>query len=112
MHEFSIIQSIIDIAIDSARVNKAVTISAVEVDVGQASGGIPEALEFAWESARKGTLLENADLVINPVPIKVTCRSCNHKYQPDDIFEACPYCGDINPELISGRELRVAAIIT
>jgi hydrogenase nickel incorporation protein HypA/HybF len=112
MHEFSVIQSIIDIATDSARLNHAVTISAVEVEVGQASGIVTEALEFAWESARKGTLLENADLVINSVPVRVLCRSCNHKYQPVDIFEACPSCGDINPEIISGRELRVTAIVT
>jgi hydrogenase nickel incorporation protein HypA/HybF len=112
MHEFSVIQSIIDIAINSARVNHADTISAVELEVGQASGVVVEALEFAWESARKGTLLENADLVIHYVPLQILCRSCNRTYQPGDLFEVCPSCGEVNPEIISGKELRVTAIVT
>ena len=112
MHEFSIVQSIIEIAINSARLNHADTISAVEVEVGQASGVVAEALEFAWESARKDTLLQNASLVIRHIPVLVLCRSCLNKYQPGDILDVCPVCGEVNPEILSGKELRVNAIVT
>jgi hydrogenase nickel incorporation protein HypA/HybF len=112
MHEFSIVQSIVDIALESAALNNIEYISAVEVEVGQASGVMPEAMEFAWEAAIAGTLLSKALLKIKQIPLKVKCGICRHQYQPEDIYDACPHCGEINPEILSGKELKVVAIET
>jgi hydrogenase nickel incorporation protein HypA/HybF len=112
MHEFSIVQNIVDIALESAANHHLNTISAVEVEVGKASGVIREAMEFAWEAAIKGTLLNKAELKIREVPLLVRCTICQRRYQPDDLYEACPGCGEISPEIISGQELKVTAIET
>jgi hydrogenase nickel incorporation protein HypA/HybF len=112
MHEFSIVQSIVEIALDSASRHGIKKISSVEVEVGEASGVVKEAMEFAWEAAGKGTILDGASLVIIPVPLRVICGICRSQYLPADIYEACPKCGEINPEIISGKELRVIAIET
>jgi hydrogenase nickel incorporation protein HypA/HybF len=110
MHEFSIIQSIVEIAVASATQNGADHVSTVEVEVGQASGVVNEALEFAWEAAKKGTLLDKAVLVIKHIPLRASCRNCHTDYQPNEIYDPCPTCGEINPEIITGKELRVVAI--
>lgn len=110
MHEFSIVQHIVEIAVESARTNGAERIHAVEVEVGQASGVVKEAMEFAWEAAGKGTLLEGATLVITTVPLRVACRNCRTAYQPADLFDVCPCCGKVSPEIVTGNELRVVAI--
>lgn len=110
MHEFSIIQSIVSIAVESASQHQADHVVSVEVEVGQASGVVTEALEFAWEAARKGTVLENASLVITHIPLRVACRNCHTPYQPAEIYDPCPGCGDISPEIITGKELKVVAI--
>ncbi|HJZ39871.1 MAG TPA: hydrogenase maturation nickel metallochaperone HypA [Bacteroidales bacterium] len=110
MHEFSIIQSIVAIAAESASQHHAEHVSVVEIEVGQAAGVVTEALEFAWEAARKGTVLDNASLVIKHIPLRVACGNCHIPYQPVEIYDPCPGCGDINPEIISGKELRVVAI--
>jgi hydrogenase nickel incorporation protein HypA/HybF len=112
MHEFSIIQNIIDIVKDSASAHGITKVSAVEVEVGQASGVIREAMEFAWEAATNGTLLGHAELKIKEIPLLVRCGICSRKYSPCEIYEACPGCGEINPEIITGRELRVVCIET
>jgi hydrogenase nickel incorporation protein HypA/HybF len=112
MHEFSIVQSIVEIALDSARAHNVVRISAVEVEVGMASGVMREAMEFAWEAAKKGTILEDALLNIKLIPIKAVCRKCRTIYQSGEFFDPCPECGDFNPEIIEGKELRVVAIET
>jgi hydrogenase nickel incorporation protein HypA/HybF len=110
MHEFSIVQRIVEIALEAAAKNQAENVICVEVEVGQASGTVPEAMEFAWESARKDTLLEQASLVIRLIPLVIRCRSCGLQHTPENIYESCPHCGAISPEIISGKELRVTSI--
>lgn len=110
MHEFSIVTNIIDIAIVSADQNGIKNVSCVEIDVGKASGIEPSAMEFAWESARKDTILEKARLVMNFIPLCLQCRTCSMQYEPDEMYEPCPACGDFNTSIITGKELRVVAI--
>lgn len=112
MHEFSIIQNIIDIVSDTARANNVIHVHSVEVEVGKGSGVVREAMEFAWESAVKDTLLKGALLKIIDKPLSVKCKVCETTYEPCDIYESCPGCGDINPLILSGNELRVLAINT
>ena len=112
MHEFSIVQNIINIVMESAKAHQVKHVQAVEVEVGKASGVVREAMDFAWEAASKGTLLERTVLKIKEIPLVVKCTVCNHQYQPCDIYENCPGCGEISPEIITGKELRVVAIET
>jgi hydrogenase nickel incorporation protein HypA/HybF len=112
MHEFSLIQGILEIAADSARLHHIEHVKSVEVEVGQASGVVREALEFAWNAAKKDTALSETALVIIPIPVRAVCRSCQAHYEPVEMFDLCPGCGDVNPEIITGKELRVVAIET
>jgi hydrogenase nickel incorporation protein HypA/HybF len=112
MHEFSIAQNIVEIALEAAQTGNAGTVSCVDVEVGQVSGVVPEALDFAWESARKDTLLRNASLAITVIPLRVKCRVCGLQHNPEDWYGPCPACGAINYEILSGKELRVTAIHT
>jgi hydrogenase nickel incorporation protein HypA/HybF len=112
MHEFSVVQSIVDIALESANRHHIEHVSSVEVEVGSASGVLPEAMEFAWEAAIKDTLLCNALLKIKQIPLTVKCNNCQLQYQPEEIYAVCPQCGEFNPEIITGKELKVVAIET
>lgn len=112
MHEFSVAQNIVDIALQSAKEHQVDCITSVEVEIGQAAGVVVEALEFAWDSATKDTMLQHTVLVIKPVPLVAVCRNCRLQYNPQEPFELCPQCGSMNPEIVKGRELRVSAIVT
>ena len=111
MHEFSVAQSIVDIALKACNENQAKDVKIVEVEIGQASGVEIEALEFAWVSVVKDTPLENAGLEILKIPLKVSCRNCKHIYSPEDIYVLCPRCSQIDPDIIRGKELKVVAIV-
>jgi hydrogenase nickel incorporation protein HypA/HybF len=110
MHEFSIVNNIVDIALVSADQNGLKSVSSVEIEVGKASGIEPSAMEFAWESARKNTILENARLVMHFIPLSLQCRACSLRYEPEEMYSPCPGCGEINATIITGKELRVVAI--
>jgi len=112
MHEFSIVQNIVEIAIETASQNHVKSVRSVEVEIGQASGIVADAMDFAWESLIKDTPLRQASLVIKIIPLVVKCVECGLQYSPQEIYEPCRLCGALNPEILSGKELRVTAIQT
>ena len=111
MHEFSIAMNIVDIATENAIREKATKVLEIEIEVGIFSGVVVDALEFAMESAVKGTLLENAVFKIIEVKGKARCTNCLHEYETDELLKACPKCKTVAPGIIQGRELRVKSLI-
>lgn len=110
MHELSITMNIIEIAEENARKANASAIYEIELDIGKQSGIVREALEFAIESAKKGTMLENAKWVINEIPAMAKCTECGVEFEPDDLFTPCPACGNPFSDIFQGKELRVKSL--
>ncbi len=111
MHEFSLSLNIIDIATEYAIRENAVEVREVEIEVGELSGVVREALEFALESAVKGTLLENAECHIKIIKGKVRCNQCHFEFETDNLYAECPECHSYTFEILEGKELRVASIV-
>ncbi len=64
MHELSIAYSVVEIATQSAVEAGAVRVRSVQVRLGALSGVVRGALEFSYEIACAGTLLEGSTLVV------------------------------------------------
>jgi hydrogenase nickel incorporation protein HypA/HybF len=111
MHEFSIAMDIVDLATASAREAEANVVREVEIEIGQLSGVVKEALEFSLEAAVKGTMLESARMNLVFIAGRARCPRCNHEYDTDTLFGPCPECGAFAPDIIRGRELRVKSLI-
>ena len=110
MHELSIAQDIIDIAEATARRQDGASIQTIKLRLGQFTTIVPEALEFAFEVARRGTLAETAKLEIETVPMITRCVSCGVVTNPvRQICLRCPTCG-LPIEIISGEELELEYI--
>ncbi len=86
MHEVSMMQNTLDIAIDRARQNEATKIERLTLNIGELSGVIPEALEFAFEVLIAGTMAKNAVLEINIIPVTCYCQRCDRNFQPQDFI--------------------------
>jgi len=112
MHEFSIIQHIVGIVLETATNHNVEHVTRVEVEVGKASGVMREAMDVAWQAATMDTVLSEAALEIIEIPILAECRSCKHLYDPAEIFEPCPVCSETSPIILTGQELRVIALET
>jgi hydrogenase nickel incorporation protein HypA/HybF len=110
MHEAGIAASILDIAEREARQRQASAIAVVKIRVGEFSGVVAEALEFAFEALKPGTLAENATLMIERIPVRAWCGACQQEVQPAaDLVFWCPQCN--NPLTITaGQELDVEYI--
>ena len=107
MHELSIAQSIVDIAVRHARGRR---VSRVEVAVGHLRQVVPSALEFAFGLVADGTPVEGAELVLNVVPVTVRCRTCGEESVLDDFPLLCRACHSADVAVIAGEELLVESL--
>jgi hydrogenase nickel incorporation protein HypA/HybF len=107
MHEISIAESILEIAEAKARDANARSIQVIALRLGEFTTIVREALEFAFEIARRGTLAENARLQIEIVPVIVRCVVCNADAPVvKSICLFCSRCG-FPLKIISGEELQI-----
>ena len=111
MHELSIAYSVVEIATQSAVEAGAVRVRSVQVRLGALSGVVRGALEFSYEIACAGTLLEGSRLVVNELPAKVYCAVCEREVElPSTQYFCCPVCDTPSGDLRQGREMDIEAI--
>ena len=110
MHELSIAFNIVEIAKESVEKSNANTVTEIELEVGELSGVVYDALEFALEEAVKNSILENAKRIVHKVKAVAKCESCSHEFDANDIFTPCPKCKSMQNDIIQGKELKVKSI--
>ena len=107
MHEVAIIRRVLEIAESEARREEASRITLIKVRIGEFRGVVAEALEFAFDVLRQGTMAEAARLEVETVPLRLSCAGCGeYGSPPGDLNLFCPGCG-MEVDVISGRELEV-----
>ena len=110
MHELSIALSILDVVEEEAE-RQGGRVAAIHLKLGPLSGVVREALLSAFDLAREGTSLAEADLIVEVVPIAAFCPACAVEVAPPSAQElCCPSCGAPTPEVRRGRELEVVAL--
>ena len=77
MHELSLTQSIVELAVEHAQREKAVAIRSITVAVGALSGVVADAVEFAFDVCSKGTMAEGARLEIRHIAGRGRCLECH-----------------------------------
>jgi hydrogenase nickel incorporation protein HypA/HybF len=110
MHELSLMQSALDIAVEHAEKTNAERIVSLTLRIGAMSGVVPDALEFAFDVLKADTVAHDARLVIDTVPIVCRCARCDRDFEASDIIFACPTCGKRSADVRSGREMELASM--
>ncbi len=110
MHELSIVMGIIDIAEEQAKKAGVKEFDSIELEIGTLSGIVTEALDFAWQSAVGGTVLEKAERKIISIKAVSRCIDCGNEFSTAALYEKCPRCGSYVTNLIKGNELKVKSL--
>ena len=108
MHEVSIAISLIETISAICRKEGYHSIETVRLKVGKAAGILPDALLFAFDTAKSGTVASPAQLIIEHVALGGTCDECGSEFESDEryIF-ACPACGSSSFKVTRGDELQI-----
>lgn len=104
MHELSIAQAVLDVALASAGGRR---VTRVELRVGRLRQVVPSALEFSFGLVAQGTVAEGAALAIEPVGVVARCRACGADSPQARFPLHCASCGGLDVEVVQGEELSV-----
>jgi len=110
MHEASIAQNLLEIALGKARDHKAKKITLIRVKVGEFAGVNQAALEFAFNNFSQGTIAEKASLQIISSPLLGQCRKCNEIFEIKKDKFKCSKCDSLEIEIVSGQDLYIQDI--
>ena len=110
MHELSITQSILDIAVRAAAEQGASRIKVIKLRMGPFSGIVPECVQMYLDVLAKGTLAEGALVTARIVPLKIRCNDCGQESEITRDHIACPCCGSVNLKTLSGKEFMVESL--
>jgi hydrogenase nickel incorporation protein HypA/HybF len=107
MHEFSLTQNLLDIALKNADSKRIVHVNLL---IGPFSDDREESIRFYWRDLARGTLGEGAELHFQRVKAEMKCLECGATFNLEDNGSLCVYCQSNRLQLLSGDEVRLASI--
>jgi hydrogenase nickel incorporation protein HypA/HybF len=110
MHELAICQSLMDQVESIAAERNAQSVTSIVIAMGPLSGVEAALLKNAYPIASAGTVAENAELVIEYLPIRVKCSQCGSESDALPNKLICKQCGDWRTTLLSGDEMMLMSV--
>jgi hydrogenase nickel incorporation protein HypA/HybF len=110
MHELAICQSLMEQVESIANERDAKCVTSITIGIGPLSGVEFQLLKNAYPIASAGTVAEDAELIIEHLPIKVRCNQCGAESDALPNKLTCKQCGDWRTTLISGDEMMLMSL--
>ena len=110
MHELSVAQNIIEIIQQSVSKQSWNQVRAVHVEIGAMAGIVPDSLKFSFEAITEESAFRGAQLIIECIPFRIHCCSCNADTENEDGFAVCGECGSTKVKIVTGTELQIKNI--
>ncbi|WP_417334336.1 hydrogenase maturation nickel metallochaperone HypA [Halarcobacter sp.] len=105
MHEYSIVQSLLESCEEHARQNESENVTKVIVKIGVLSGVEPDLLQTAFDTFKEKTVCENAQFIINHQKVVIACLSCDEESTLEKNEFACPKCNSTQVKVIDGEDM-------
>lgn len=103
MHEYSLIQALLDRVEAEAHTRGASTVSRLSVSIGELAGVERNLFASAFVLCRAGTICAGAELDVVYVGAKWACRLCGREVEKGGVL-SCPDCGS-PARLTAGDEI-------
>ncbi|MGD0230371.1 MAG: hydrogenase maturation nickel metallochaperone HypA [Syntrophorhabdales bacterium] len=106
MHELTITQNIIDIAVKESPDRRVTGINLV---IGELSSVVEDSIRFCFDVISRDTPVEGARLSITKIAALLRCASCAREFGLE-AAGICPSCGGRGGEVLAGREFYLESI--
>ncbi len=110
MHEYSIVQNLLDLCDQNAEQNNATVVHRVVLGIGELSSVEPQLLKTAFDTFKLDTIAKDAVLEIKRTELKSECMDCKAEFVPTLDNFLCPKCESANTKLVSGDELLLLSL--
>jgi hydrogenase nickel incorporation protein HypA/HybF len=110
MHELSVTESVLEIALRHGRAAQASRITDLYLVIGQLSSLVDDSVQFYWDIIAHGTMAQEAKLHFKRVQAELQCLECNQRYSPGPADMACVACASTRVRVVAGDEFYIEAI--
>jgi hydrogenase nickel incorporation protein HypA/HybF len=107
MHEQSIVESILALALQNAKKANARRIASINLVVGDYTGVVEDAVNFYFGFLSQNTIAAGAKIHYTHVPGQLRCRDCDILFPLQKQNYSCPICEGKRVEIVGGRELYI-----
>ena len=105
MHEYSIVQSLLNSCEENAEQNNATKVTKVVVKIGVMSGVEPDLLQTAFDTFKEQTMCHDAEFIINIQQVVIKCKDCGEESTLQKNEYACLKCESVNIDILDGEEM-------
>ncbi|QCI28650.1 hydrogenase maturation nickel metallochaperone HypA [Caminibacter pacificus] len=110
MHEYSIVDSLLQLAEEHAIKNNAKKVTKLEIKIGVLSGVEPDLLKTAFDTFKEGTMCEEAEFIMKIQPVVVRCEKCGFEGELSKDEYLCPQCQSGNIKIIDGEDMYLMSL--
>jgi hydrogenase nickel incorporation protein HypA/HybF len=76
MHELQIAHDLAVIVVEAANRERLNRVTSVNLQFGEMIQIVPDIFKFAFDEATKGTLAQDAEIILEIIPIRIRCGNC------------------------------------
>ncbi|WP_028841254.1 hydrogenase maturation nickel metallochaperone HypA [Thermodesulfobacterium hveragerdense] len=110
MHEFFIVQNVIKTVEDLMVNHPKKKVAKAVLLIGRFSGVEPELLQTALDFFKQGSILKDAEIVIEIEDLRMKCQKCQREFSKEKWDLTCPFCGSFETEVLSGEEMLLKSL--
>jgi hydrogenase nickel incorporation protein HypA/HybF len=110
MHEYAIVDSLLQLADEHTQKNNAKKVTKLEVKIGVLSGVEPDLLQTAFDTFKEGTVCEEAEFIMKIQPVVIHCKDCDYETTLEKNEYYCPKCKSANLEIIDGEDMYLMSL--
>ena len=110
MHELSITENILKIALEYAEHNQATRVTDLYLVIGKLSSVVDDSVQFYWDMIAENTVCAGSKLHFERVPAQLLCNNCSVEYTLSSDLTPCPSCQSLNVKVISGDQFLLDSI--
>jgi hydrogenase nickel insertion protein HypA len=105
MHEYSVVQALLEQIESVAEENNASKVIKIVVKIGVMSGIETHLLEIAFNTFKEKTICDEALFVINIQPLTIKCQECMEVSELEKIHYCCQKCKSTNVQVVDGEDM-------
>ncbi|HIQ28356.1 MAG TPA: hydrogenase/urease nickel incorporation protein HypA [Sulfurovum sp.] len=110
MHEYSVVQALLNQCEEIAAQNDASKVTKVITKIGAMSGIETHLLQTAFDTFKEGTICDGAEFVINPQKLKLECKDCGNVFEVDEVRYFCVKCESLRVKVLDGEDMYLMSL--
>ena len=105
MHEYSIVQALLEQCEAHAKANDSTKVTKVVTKIGKLSGVEPHLLQTAFDTFKEKTVCGEAEFIMDLQDLKLHCNICQKESEQSEVRYLCAHCQSTDVSVTDGEEM-------